>query len=244
MLLIIMLELFSEIIQASMEQFFTSPIRRYYELERPHRYSRRKSWPLLVALHGYEGNKDSMMRVASRIGNGNMIVTSLQGPNQFIRWDQDRKLKNFPVGFGWGTAYRMEESVEIHHRDLRKLIRIAVRNYSADPSRVFLLAFSQACSYNYRFAFSHPRQVRGVIAVCGGVPGDWDHNPRYRSGHTNVLHIAATRDQWYSRERNLTFRRQLAQRAASVDFRFYNSTHRFPRTAIPHIRRWIEARLA
>jgi predicted esterase len=137
----------------------------------------------------------------------------------------------------------MEESVALHHRDLQALIRLAEREYRTDPQRVFLLAFSQPCSYNYRFVFTHPRTVRGAIAVCGGVPGDWDENPRYRPAHTHILHIAATRDEWYSREKTLQFRRQLAQRAASLDFRFYNSPHKFPRTSIPHIRRWIQKHL-
>jgi predicted esterase len=226
-----------------MEEFFVSRVRRYYEVELPNHYSRKKSWPLLVALHGYGGNRDSMMRVASGVANGKMTVIALQGPYQFFRWGPDGKPKRYPLGFGWGTTYKMEESIELHHHDLRTVIRLAVQNHSADRSNVFLLGFSQACSYNYRFAFTYPRQVRGVIAVCGGVPGDWDRNPRYQAGHTQVLHIAATRDRWYTREKNASFRDQLAQRAASIDFRFYKSNHRFPRAAIPHIRRWIEAKL-
>jgi predicted esterase len=54
------------------------------------------------------------------------------------------------------------------------------------------------------------------------------------------LHIAARQDQFYSQEKNLEIRQQLGQRAASLDFRFYDSTHRFPRKSLPHIRRWIE----
>jgi predicted esterase len=224
-----------------MERYIVSPFRSYYELELPHAH-RRGRWPLLIALHGYEGNKDSMMRLARRIADGRMVVMSLQGPYQFFRRDGDDP-KNYRVGFGWGTTYKMEESIELHHRNLRALISLAARNCRANRRRVFLLAFSQACSYNYRFIFTHPREVRGAIAVCGGVPGDWNENPRYRPARTHVLHIAATEDEWYTREKNLQFRRELAQRAASLDFRFYNSTHRFPRTSIPHIRKWIEKRL-
>ena len=225
-----------------MEKFFTSPIRRHYEVELPLPSPRRKGWPLLIAMHGYEGNKDSMMRVARHIGDGHMVVISLQGPNQFFR-RFGKNPKNYRVGFGWGTTYKLEESVELHHRDLETVMQIAVREYGADRERIFLLAFSQACSLNYRYVFTHPDAIRGAIGVCGGVPFDWAENPHYRSASTHVLHIAAAQDQWYSREKNLEFRRQLAQRAATLDFRFYNSPHRFPRNAIPHIRRWIEKHL-
>jgi len=179
------------------------------------------------------------MRLARRIADGRMIVISLQGPYQFFfRLGEDQNKYN--VGFGWGTNYRMEESIELHHRNVQALIDLATRKHHADPERVFLLGFSQPCSYNYRFVFTHPHKVRGVIAVCGGVPGDWSENRVYQPSSTHVLHIAATNDEWYPRQKNLEFRRQLAQRAASLDFRFYKSPHRFPRSAIPHIRRWIQ----
>ena len=225
-----------------MEKFFRSAIRRYYEVELPANRVRGKRWPLLVALHGYEGDKESMMRVAKHVANSAMIVVSLQGPYQFFR-RLVRNPKNLRVVFGWGTTYKMEDSIKLHHRDLETIIRISVLDYHADPQRVFLLAFSQACAANYRYIFTHPRAIRGAVAVCGGVPGDWDANPHYRPSATHVLHIAARQDEWYSRERNLEYRRQLGQRAATVDFRFYNSAHKFPRQSLPHIRHWIEKHL-
>ena len=221
-----------------MECFFRTSIRRYFEVELPSNHARRKRWPLLIALHGYEGNKNSMMRVAQQVADGAMVVISLQGPHQFLR-RFGRNPKNFRVGFGWGTMYKMEESIQLHQRDLETIIQRAVHSYHADPRNTFLLAFSQACALNYRYIFTHPRAIRGAVGVCGGVPGDWAENPEYRPAATHVLHIAARHDQWYSREKNLEIRRQLAERAATLDFRFYNSPHKFPRNSIPHIRRWI-----
>lgn len=224
-----------------MERFIKAQIRCYYEIEGPRVRSSRQ-WPLLIALHGFQGNKDSMMRLARRIADGNMVVASLQAPYQFWfktglgTWD-------IQAGFGWGTNYKPEESIELHHRNILKLIGRAARKHHADAARVFLLGFSQACSFNYRFVFTYPRMVSGVIAVCGGLPKDWDQNPRYKKSQSHVLHIAVTKDEWYSGEDNNRFRHRLADRAASVDFRTYKSTHRFPRKAIPHIRRWIAQHL-
>jgi len=231
-----------------MEEFFTSPIRRYFDVELPRQSRGKKRWPLLIALHGYAGDKSSMLRLAKRIANGQMVVISLQGPNQFVLRGPfprgarrgRRRAKDFRVGFGWGSTYKAAESHALHQLDLQTLIDLAVRRYHGDRRRVFLLGFSQACAYNYRFVFTHPSAVRGAIAVCGGVPGDWNENLRFKPALTHVLHIAATRDVWYSREKNLLFRRQLPRRAASLDFRFYDSTHKFPRAAIPHIRHWIQ----
>ena len=61
-----------------------------------------------------QGDMASMLRMASRIAAGRMVVMSLQGPNQFfINYEDDPK--NYRVGYGWGTTWKMEESVERHH---------------------------------------------------------------------------------------------------------------------------------
>jgi predicted esterase len=225
-----------------MEHFFIRPTRRYYELELPRGRAPRGGWPVLIALHGYQGDMASMIRVARRIAARRMIAMSLQGPNQFfINYEDDPK--DYHVGYGWGTTWKMQESVERHHADVHRLIDLAVRKHRGADSKVFLLAFSQACSYNYRFVFTHPTRVRGAVAVCGGVPGDLATNSGYHRAMTAILHIAATRDVWYTKEKNLAMREALEGRAASLDFRFYNSTHRFPRRAIPYIRNWIRTHL-
>src|SRR6516225_6583317 len=124
-----------------MEHFITSTIRRYYELELPHAGNSRKLWPLMIALHGYQGDKDSMMRVARRIAGGKMVVISLQGHNQFfIHYGTNDLLdpKTYRVGFGWGTSYKMKESIELHHSAIRELIALAAKKCQADPLRVFL----------------------------------------------------------------------------------------------------------
>jgi predicted esterase len=225
-----------------MERFLTARVRCYYDIEEPPSNRAGRKWPLLIALHGFQGNKDSMMRLARRIADDRMVVASLQAPYQF--WFKTGKgTWDIRAGFGWGTNYKPEESVELHHRNILRLIARAAKQNHADTRRVFLLGFSQACSFNYRFVFTHPKQIRGAIAVCGGLPKDWAENPKFKQSETHVLHIAASDDEWYSKEQNLEFRRQLAERAASVDFRMYQSTHRFPRTSIPHIRRWISQHL-
>jgi predicted esterase len=225
-----------------MEGVLITPLKVWYDLELPPGHSRRKRWPLLIGTHGYEGNKESMMKLVTAVAGGRMIAASLQGPYQFFL-GRDGNAQSARVGFGWGTSYRGLDSVALHHHAMNALIETAVEAHRADPARVFLMAFSQSCSYNYRFAFSHPAKVRGVIAVCGGIPGDWKENPRYHCRAAHVLHIAASDDRWYSRERNEQFRRDLPLRAASVDFRVYQGPHKFPRAAVPHIRRWIEDKL-
>jgi phospholipase/carboxylesterase len=225
-----------------MEAYLSARLRCYYDLEEPRSRRGKQKWPLLIALHGFQGNKDSMMRLARRIADGQMVVVSLQAPYQFW-FKTGQGTWDLKAGFGWGTNFRPEESIRLHHQNVLRLIARAAKDHHADPQRVFLLGFSQACSFNYRLVFTYPGKIRGVIAVCGGLPKDWTESRRYRRSEAHVLHIAASDDEWYSPQQNLEFRRQLAERAASVDFRTYKTSHRFPRQAIPHIRRWIAQHL-
>ena len=71
-----------------MEATLTSPLPMYYDIEvppsevPPSGKRSRKRWPVLIGTHGYEGNKESMMRLVLRVVAGKMIGASLQGPYQ------------------------------------------------------------------------------------------------------------------------------------------------------------------
>ena len=64
----------------------------------------------------------------------------------------------------------------------------------ADGERVLLLGFSQTCALNFKFAFTHPRHLRGAIGICGGILGDWDPTDHYKSIEADVLHLSGARD--------------------------------------------------
>lgn len=194
--------------------------------------------PLLIALHGYEGNKESMMALARKINSDDLIIASLQGPNAFfVRSDTE---PNKPrIGFGWMMQYKAAETIDLHHRTVLSIIEQAAAEHHIDRRAVFLLAFSQSVSLNYRFAFTHPNVVRGIIAVCGGIPGDWDQN-KYQDSDTDVLIIAGETDEFYPMERTRTFKDAIAKRARSVEYRSFPVGHVFPRESLPIIDAWIK----
>jgi len=194
--------------------------------------------PLLIALHGYGANKRYMMREAQLMAPEQFAIASLQGVHQHIRepWTEGGPLR---FGFGWLTNFRSEESVAIHHRALIDLIDTLTTEGVADPTRVFLLGFSQSCALNYRFAFTHPDRLRGVVGICGGIPGDWDTSSTYRNAEIDVLHIAGTRDEFYTPERVHDYERQLKTRARSVEFKSYNAAHEIIPEMRPDVVQWL-----
>ena len=209
-------------------------INLYYDL-RPGTTARA---PLLIALHGYGANKRQMMREAQLMAPDNFAIASLQGFHQHMKEPRETG-GPLRFGFGWLTNFRSEESVAVHHRALLDLIKVLTDEGVADPSRVFLLGFSQSCALNYRFAFTHPEQLRGVVGICGGIPGDWETSSMYRESHIDVLHLAGTRDEFYSPERVQDYERQLKTRARSVVFKSYDAAHEIVPEMRPGVVQWL-----
>jgi len=123
------------------------------------------------------------------------------------------------------TNFRSDESVAVHHRAMLDLIEILTYEGVADPDRVYTLGFSQSCALNYRFAFTHPEKLRGAIGICGGIPGDWETSQAYRQAAIDVLHLAGTRDEFYTPERVKDYEQQLKTRARSVVLKSYDAAH-------------------
>ena len=194
--------------------------------------------PLLIALHGYGANKRQMMREAQLMAPEEFAIASLQGFHQHIK---EAREAGGPLrfGFGWLTNFKSEESHAIHHRAVLDLIELLNEEGIADPARVFLLGFSQSCALNYRFAFTHPSHLRGVVGICGGIPGDWETSPAYREASIDVFHLAGTRDEFYSPERVQDYERQLKTRARSVQFKSYDAGHEIVPEMRPDVVQWL-----
>lgn len=195
-------------------------IKLYYDLDLPEA----QPAPLLIALHGYGANKRQMMREALALAPKGFAIVSLQGFHQHMKEPRE---PGGPLrfGFGWLTNFHPEDSVAIHHQALLDLIKNLTSAGVADPERVFLLGFSQTCALNYRFAFTHTDVVRGVIGICGGMPGDWETSASYAPTSAAVFHLAGSRDEFYPPSRVADYQDRLRLRAQNVEFKSYDAAH-------------------
>ncbi len=221
------------------ERSLSAEIKLYYDLQ----MAETAPAPLLIALHGYGASKRQMMREAQAIVPEGFAIASLQGPHQHLK---DPKEPGGPLrfGFGWLTNFRPEESVAVHHRALLDLIEALTAEGVANPGRVFLLGFSQSCALNYRFAFTHPNVLRGVIGICGGMPGDWDRSDLYQPTAASVFHLSGEHDEFYPPARTADYAAQLRTRAREVEFKSYNAGHEIVQAMRDDIRSWLEQRSA
>jgi predicted esterase len=224
--------------QFNTERSLSAEIKLYYDLQS----ATAAPAPLLIALHGYGASKRQMMREAQAMAPEGFAIASLQGPHQHLK---DPKEPGGPLrfGFGWLTNFRPEESVATHHRALLAMIDSLTSEGVADPKRVFLLGFSQSCALNYRFAFTHPAGLRGVIGVCGGIPGDWDSSELYQQTKAAVFHLSGNRDEFYPPARTGVYAAQLRQRASDVECRGYDAAHEIVQPMRDDIREWLEQKV-
>ena len=194
--------------------------------------------PLLIALHGYGANKRQMMREALALAPDGFTVASLQGVHQHIKEPKD---PGGPLrfGFGWVTDFKPEESVAIHHQALLDLIQTLTSEGVADATRIFLLGFSQSCALNYRFAFTHPNHLRGVVGICGGIPGDWETSEHYQPTKAAVFHLAGTRDEFYPPSRVADYEVRLGLRAQNVQFKSYDAAHEVVSAMREDVKAWL-----
>lgn len=218
----------------NIDRSLAARINLYYDLHLP----ASGPAPLLIALHGYGANKRQMMREAQQMAPDGFAIASLQGFHQHIREPRET---NGPLrfGFGWLTNFRSEESVAIHHQALLDLISQLIEERVADPARIYLVGFSQSCALNYRFAFTHPELLQGVIGICGGLPGDWETSDAYHGSNLDVFHLAGTRDEFYTPERVRDYQRQLATRARNVKFKSYDAAHEFVPEMREDVKQWL-----
>ena len=217
------------------ERTLPATIKLYYDVRLP----ATAPAPLLIALHGYGANKRQMMREASALAPDHFAIVSLQGFHQHLK---EPKESGGPLrfGFGWLTNFHPEESVATHHQALLELLTSLANEGIADPKRIFLLGFSQTCALNYRFAFTHPDLLRGVVGICGGLPGDWETNEQYQPTSAAVFHLAGTKDEFYTPARIGDYEERLRLRAANVEFKSYDAAHEMVPAMRDDLRAWLE----
>jgi phospholipase/carboxylesterase len=218
------------------ERTLDAQVKLYYDLRR----ASETAAPLLIALHGYGSNKNWMMREARELAPDGFAVAALQGFHQHLKEPKEPG-GALRYGFGWLTNFHPEDSVALHHRALLDMIAQLTDEGVADPNRIFLLGFSQTCALNYRFAFTHAGVLRGVVGICGGLPGDWETGEQYRHTQAAVLHLAGARDDVYPPARVADYAARLSLRARDVEFKSYDAAHELSAAMREDVRAWLQA---
>jgi phospholipase/carboxylesterase len=225
-------------VQCSMiktDESVTAEINLYYDLHVPE--NTETPAPLLIAIHGYAAHKHYMMREAKLIAPENFAIVSLQAPNKFYR---PAKNGEFKLAFGWLTDYKPEESVALHHKFVLDVIEKLAADNIIDDSNIFLYGFSQACALNFRFAFTNPDVLKGIIGVCGGIPSDLDENQIYHPTNAKTLYLYSDEDEFYPLEKFERFEKKLDDYLPRFQSLKYKATHEITNEMREDMRNWLE----
>ncbi|MFZ4628706.1 MAG: alpha/beta hydrolase [Blastocatellia bacterium] len=118
--------------------------------------------PLLLLLHGYGANEEDLFSLASYV-DPRFLVVSPRAPITLA-----------PGAYAWFNLGLGPQGFEYDSREVRTGLDALgqfldeVRNqYQVDPSRVFLLGFSQGAMMALQLALTHPGLAAGVVALSG-----------------------------------------------------------------------------
>lgn len=212
---------------------FKAEISLYYDLHIP---DDARNAPVMIAVHGYGAHKRYMMREARLVAPENFVIASMQGPHQHFRPTAD----GYRIGFGWLTEHKPEEYIRLHHDFLLRVIDKLATDGLVDTSQIYLYGFSQACALNFRFAFTHGEVPRGVIGVCGGIPGDLDTNPIYKPFDARTLYLYGDDDEFYTHEKFVGFEQKLRETLPNFESKQYNAKHEITEEMREDIRRFFQ----
>ena len=212
----------------------TAEINLYYDLFIPETAG--KNAPLLIAVHGYGAHKHYMMREARVIAPKNFVLVSIQAPNGFYQKGKDGELK---VRFGWLTSDKSEGSVRLHHKFVLDVIEKLVEDETIDEEKIFLFGFSQACALNFRFAFTYPEVLKGVIGVCGGIPSDLETNEIYQPTNAETLYLYGDDDEFYPLEKFEKFERKLNDYLPRFQSLKYQAKHEITNKMRDDMKDWL-----
>jgi predicted esterase len=218
----------------TMERYsFEMRLECHYLLHAPARIDDRTL--LVLALHGYGSNPEVMLRLTKTMVGPDHVIASVQAPSQFF----PSNTPDGTVGYCWTSPAHPRSSVRLHHEMLLHVAGDVGGRFGIGANRRLLVGFSQPVGLNYRFAATHPDEVRGVIGICGGMPKNWDDGD-YKKVSAGLLHIARREDEIFPPAVTEKYAGRLRLRADNVEFHLLDGGHRFPSKAGPIVEPWIE----
>lgn len=209
-------------------------IKLYYDLLLPENFS--GNAPLLIAVHGYGAHKRYMMREAQLVAPENFVIVSLQAPHQHWR----EAGGSYKIGFGWLTDYKSEDSVLLHHNFVLEVVEKLAEKQFIDTKNIYLLGFSQSCALNFRFAFTFPEILRGIIGICGGIASDLDENPVYQPTNADTFYLYSDDDEFYPLEKYEKSAQRLDEFLPNFQSKLYQAKHEITDEMREDIKDWFK----
>ena len=127
----------------------------------------------------------------------------------------------------------------IHQNFILEIIEKLAKSGTIDRNKIYLYGFSQACALNFRFAFTFPDVVRGIIGVSGGIPSDLETNEIYKPTNADVLYLYGDDDEFYSLEKFQGYEEKLKNYLPNFKSKLYEAKHEITNEMRDDIKNWL-----
>ena len=196
--------------------------------------------PVIILLHGYGSNEADLFSLGHELPKDALIIAArapISLTENGFAWYHIDFSKRAPSGNVTETENSRMLIVEF--------IAQVVKQYHADPSRVYLMGFSQGAIMSYSLAITYPAKIKGILVLSGRlldeVKPKINNNDRLRRvsifiGHgtaDNVLQIQYARDA----------HTLLSQAKVSSDYHEYTMAHEISNAEIKDIKDWFAKEL-
>lgn len=121
-----------------------------------------KGKPLVIFLHGYGGDETNLLSFTSLMPddyNYLAVRAPMNARQEGYQWFTPRR----DSAYYDGVTSDLKSSGQL----LEQFIEQATRKYQTQPSKVFLVGFSQGAMMSYEVALRHPQLVGGFAALSG-----------------------------------------------------------------------------
>lgn len=189
----------------------------------------KKSDRLMIVLHGKGDSLRPFRYFDSELQIPNMNYLLLNAPKKFLD------------GYSWygEPPYQRQGVVKIREKFFQLFTELEAQGWN--PSKIFLLGFSQGCLVSTDFALHYPKRLGGII----GISGYFNFEPRWR----NYVSGGALKSPWL-----LTHGRQddilpiedtrfgaekLRKLGLKIDWIESDKAHTFEEEEYPLIRKWV-----
>ena len=196
--------------------------------------------PLLLMLHGVGSNERALMGLAGELDD-DFLVVGARGPVTFG-----------PDAYGWFHVQFTSEGpiintgeAEESRQTLVRFVDELVEFYGADPSRVYLMGFSQGTIVALSVALTRPDKVAGVVAQSGRILPEIRlllAPPEALEG-LQILLTHGTGDPKLSIRYARQSRQTLSALGIDLEYREYPMGHEISQRSLMDVAAWLGSRL-
>jgi phospholipase/carboxylesterase len=211
-------------------------------LHLPKKFDKKKSYPLVIGLHGNGGNADGFDPAWKLFGNPDFIFAAAEGPYPYmLGYRSKMKQCSWEIQIQDEELWKRADPLSVEYI-------IGIARYLSDLYQVhsvYLLGHSQGASYAYITGIKNPDLIRGIMCFGGQIPSmdksysllSLDDIEKAKNLRVFIAH--GTNDEMLNIKHARESKRLLEQNGFDVTYVEFNGGHELDQQALKKAAGWI-----